>query len=159
MRLDNTSRSIPRLEIRPAQPGDAPAIGVLLREAGLPDNDFGAHLAHFLVARDDRGVVVAAAGAEVLARHALLRSVVVAEARRGAGIGDELLRRMDEAADGWGVERWWLLTTTAEKFFGARGFVEVSRAEAPASIQQTYQFTGGCCRSAVCMTRALKSVA
>ncbi len=139
--------------IGPAQPGDVPAIAALLRAAEMPHEDFAAHLAQFLVARDEHGGVIGAVGAEVHAPDALLRSLVVAPAARGTGLGAELVRRIEIAAGGWRVERWWLLTTTAEKFFGARGFVGAPRASAPAAIRATGQFNGGCCCSAVCLSR------
>jgi RNA polymerase sigma factor (SigZ family) len=139
--------------IEPAHVSDASAIAALLREAELPYDDSAPHLAHFLVARDDRGAVVGAVGAEVVAPDALLRSLVVAPAQRGAGLGDELVRRLDAAAAVWGVQRWWLLTTTAEKFFTARGFVVAARGSAPEAIRRTGQFSGGCGSAAVCLTR------
>ena len=146
----------PAITIAPAAAGDAVAIAALLREAGLPHEDCAAHLAHFLVSRGDRGVIVGVVGAEVHAPEALLRSLVVAPAYRGTGLGGELVQKLEMAAAGWGVERWWLLTTSAEKFFAGRGFVVVPRTVAPPAIQRTSQFSGRCCGSAVCMTRPHK---
>lgn len=146
-------RPAPAAPIGPAQPGDVPAIAALLRAAELPQEGFVAHLTHFLVARDEHGGVIGAVGAEVHAPDALLRSLVVAPAARGAGLGAELVGRIEIAAGGWGVERWWLLTTTAEKFFAARGFVVSPRAGAPAAIRATGQFSSGCGCSAVCLSR------
>ena len=139
--------------IEPAQPADLPAIGELLRAAELPHEDFAAHLANFCVARDETGRVIGAVGAEVHAPDALLRSLVVAPAHRGSGLGRSLIERLEVAAAAWGVERWWLLTTTAEAFFTTLGFRVVSRSAAPAAMQRTGQFSGGCCASAVCLTR------
>jgi len=146
-------RAGPTTTIGPAQPGDGPTIAALLSAAELPHDDFAAHLAHFLVARDERGGVIGAVGAEVHAPDALLRSLVVAPAARGAGLGAELVRQIEIAAEAWGVTRWWLLTTTAEKFFAARDFVVSPRAGAPAAIRATGQFNGGCRCSAVCLSR------
>lgn len=142
------------IAIVPAQRGDEPAVAALLREAGLPHEDFAPHLDYFLVARDEGGVVVGAVGAEVHAPEALLRSLVVAPAFRGRGLGAALVAGLEVAAKDWKVERWWLLTTSAVEFFQARGFAISSRANAPDSIQRTGQFSGGCCGAAVCMTRA-----
>ena len=143
----------PSVLIEPARDADAPAIAALLRGADLPADDFPPHLPHFLVARDAQGAVVGAVGAEVYAPEALLRSLVVSPAQRGAGLGDALVRRLESAAAAWGVERWWLLTTTAAEFFAARGFVQTERDRAPAAIRQTGQFNGGCGCSAVCLRR------
>jgi amino-acid N-acetyltransferase len=145
-----------RTTLTPAEPADEAAIAALLREAELPHADFAAHLARFIVARDETGAVVGAGGAEVYGREALLRSVVVSPAYRGWGIGDRLLRGLESAAADWGVERWWLLTTSADRYFATRGFIVSSRDDAPRVIQQTGQFSGGCCRTAVCMTRPVK---
>ena len=71
-----------------------PAIAALLREAELPHEDFAGHLAHFLVVRQ-AGEVVGAVGFELHGRDALLRSLVVAPALRGAGLGGRLVRRLD----------------------------------------------------------------
>lgn len=146
------------IEIAPATPADVPAIAALLREAGLPHDDFAPHIANFLVARGSTGsppgaAVVGAVGAEVGGAEALLRSLVVAPNQRGAGLGGRLIDELERAAGAWGVRRWWLLTTTAEEFFAARGFRVTARGEAPGAMQRTGQFSGGCGRSAVCMTR------
>jgi len=143
----------PGIEITAARLEDGPAIAALLREAGLPHEDIGPHLGHFLVVRVGSGAVVGAIGAEVHAPDALLRSLVVAPGQRGAGLGGELLRRMEAEAAAWGVKRWWLLTTAAEAFFDARGFVVSVRGAAPVAIRGTRQFAGGCSTRAVCLTR------
>lgn len=142
--------------IEAAGAADEPGIAALLREAGLPHGDFAAHVAYFLVARDESGAVVGAVGAEVAAgggEEALLRSLVVAPRLRGAGLGGRLVAELERRAAAWGVRRWWLLTTTAEVFFTARGFGRVERCAAPAAIRTTGQFSGGCSSAAVCMTR------
>ena len=132
------------ITIQPARAADAAAIAALLREAELPGDDLAAHLRHFVVARDEAGNVIGAVGAEVHAPDALLRSFVVASAHRGGGVGARLLAALEAAAEGWGVQRWWLLTTTAEAYFKARGFDVVRRSSAPMAIRQTGQFNGGC---------------
>ncbi|MSU22687.1 MAG: GNAT family N-acetyltransferase [Opitutus sp.] len=141
------------LTIEAATPADVPAIATLLREAGLPHEDFSPHVANFLVARDAPGAVVGAVGAERGGDEALLRSLVVVPDRRGAGLGGRLVDELERRAASWGVRRWWLLTTTAEKFFAARGFRVAARSAAPEVMRATGQFSGGCSRSAVCMMR------
>jgi amino-acid N-acetyltransferase len=147
----------PKIEFAAARLEEGPAIAALLREAGLPHGDIGQHLGHFLVAREAGGAVVGAIGAEVHAPDALLRSLVVAPSQRGKGLGGELVRRLEEEAAAWGVQRWWLLTTTAGAFFGARGFVVSDRADVPAAIRGTRQFSGGCSAGAACLTRERRS--
>lgn len=143
--------------IEPARAADVPAIERLLSAAELPHGDVGRYSANFLVARDGSGSVIGAVGAEVHPPAALLRSLVVAPGARGRGIAEQLLRAIDAAGRQWGVEEWWLLTTTAAGYFEARGFERAARTAAPLSIQGTEQFTGGCPCSAVCLTRARRA--
>lgn len=143
--------------ITPAAGTDLPAMAAMLRGAGLPDEDFARHLPHFLVARSADGAVVGAIGAEVYGGDALLRSFVVTEEQRGRGVGERLLTELERAAVAWGVERWWLLTTTAESYFTARGFRPVPRASAPASIAATGEFRGLCPSIAACLVRESRS--
>jgi len=139
--------------ITPASPADGPAIVALLRAADLPHEDIAPHFGHFLVVRKG-GAVVGAIGLEVYAPDGLLRSLVVAPAHRGQGLGDALVRRLEQAAAEWGVERFWLLTTTAEAFFARREFQVTPRADAPAEIAATHEFKSLCPSTAICMARA-----
>jgi amino-acid N-acetyltransferase len=143
--------------IEPARPSDVPAMAALLHAAGLPHADFADHVAHFLVLRDVNGSVAGAIGAEVSGPDALLRSLLVAPTHRGRGWGEALLRNLEVAAASWGVEQWWLLTTTAENFFARHGFAVVARETAPEGIRRTNQFQGGCARSATCLSRVRKA--
>ena len=149
----------PNHAISPATRADVPAIAALLRADGLPHEDFAGHLAHFLVARDAGGAVVGAIGAEVRGSDALLRSLVVKSSARGAGLGSRLVAELERQAENWGVARWWLLTTTAEEFFLARGFRAAARTEAPAAIAATEEFRNLCPSVAVCLTRERKGAA
>jgi N-acetylglutamate synthase-like GNAT family acetyltransferase len=138
--------------IEAATPADVRAIAMLLREAELPSEDFAGHLDWFLVARSS-GELVGAIGAEVSGGDALLRSLVVAPAARGAGVGGALVRRLEAAAGEWGVRRWWLLTTTAEAFFRKRGFEVTPRSAAPPAIAATKEFAELCPSVATCLSR------
>jgi amino-acid N-acetyltransferase len=142
------------IAISAAAPDDVTAIAALLREAELPHEDFAGHLAHFLVARR-AGAVVGAVGFERHGRNALLRSLVVAPALRGNGLGDQLVQRLAAVARRKGVERFYLLTATAAAFFAGRGFQEIARRAVPAAIAATQEFNSLCPVSAVCMTRAV----
>jgi amino-acid N-acetyltransferase len=144
--------------ISAATPADAAAIAALLRAADLPHADFAAHLADFLVARRG-GAVIGAVGLERHGGHALLRSLVVAPAQRGAGLGGRLVDRLEGRARYLGVRRFYLLTTTAEAFFARRGFRRIARSRVPAAITATCEFRSLCPVSAVCMARAVTPAA
>jgi N-acetylglutamate synthase and related acetyltransferases len=144
--------------IERAGPGDVAEIAARLTAAGLPHEDFARHLGSFLVARPrtERGVV-GVIGAEVYGEDALLRSLVVAPNWRRRGVGDALLRELELQAEEWGVRRWWLLTTTAVKFFAQRGFRVTPRIEAPHGVAATEEFRELCPSEAVCMSRPRRS--
>jgi amino-acid N-acetyltransferase len=141
--------------IEPAQPADVTAVGTLLRLAGLPREDFAAHLTHFLVARE-AGAVVGAVGLERYGPDALLRSLVVAPARRSCGLGNRLVQSLTDFADRVGVKDFYLLTTTAGVFFAARGFRACRREDVPAAIAATEEFRTLCPASAVCLARPVR---
>jgi amino-acid N-acetyltransferase len=99
--------------------------------------------------------VVGCVGAEVYGGDALLRSLAVAEAFRGRGLGDALEARMIEALKGRGVRRVALLTMTAERFFARRGFKRVARDELPAALQESEELKGACCAGGAAMIMRL----
>lgn len=144
--------AIDAVTIEPARPADEAGIRQLLRRAGLPHEDFAAHLAHFLVARSGRELV-GAVGFERHGGDALLRSLVVAPDWQGDGLGGALVKRLAAEAQRAGVEQFYLLTTTAEKFFARRWFRRLPRDQVPAAVAATPEFQSLCPASAVCLTR------
>jgi arsenite methyltransferase len=143
--------------IESARAEDLPAIEALVTEAGLPA-DVAPHLWGFLVARH-QGAIVGCAGMEVQGSDALFRSLAVAPAYRGAGVGRHLSEALVGRARARGVERAYLLTTTIAALAESWGFRRLDRDKVPAAIQETTQFRGACCASAVAMCRDLRSQA
>jgi N-acetylglutamate synthase-like GNAT family acetyltransferase len=129
-------------------------VSALLSASGLPHGDVAPHLPAFLLAWQER-TLVGTVGLELCGRDALLRSLCVRPELRGRGIASELCRRSTAFARDAGVERLYLLTTTAERFFAARGFTPVQRDGAPDAIRATVEFRSACPASAVCMAREL----
>ena len=137
--------------IRSASPRDLPAVKFLLTASNLPldglEEQFGEAYA-VAVAGDE---VVGAEGIEVYERSGLLRSAVVHPDWRGRGVGDALTRDRLEWARRAGLERVYLLTTTAESYFPRFGFTRVDRAEAPSEIRESREFASACPASAAFM--------
>ena len=95
------------------------------------------------------------AGLESYESVGLLRSVVVPARHRGQGYGTALVDAVSAHASDTGIERLYLLTTSAEAFFAARGFEEVPRDAVPDPVRTTTQFAELCPESAACLRATL----
>lgn len=140
------------VKIRSARPADFAAICELLRSQALPHEDLSKHLRTALVA-ERAGDILGSAALEIYGEYALLRSLAVAPALHGQGLGSLLTTRILRLARRQNVAYVFLLTTTASKFFPRFGFTPFPRAEAPASIRQTSEFQRLCPATAVCLVR------
>ncbi len=140
------------ITLRRAQSTDLPAIKLLLRGEALPLGGVEAALDGLVVA-DRSGEVVGVGGLERRGDVALLRSLAVARAGRGAGLGQRLVARLlDQAREG-GVTSLWLLTEGAEGFFEHFGFRPVSRDQVPEAIRTSHEFSEACPATATVMVR------
>lgn len=145
------------VHIERASDADTPAILQLLRQVGLPVDGLGEHVHTAFVARDGAAIVGCAA-LEVYADGGLLRSVAVSPAARGHGLGQRLTEAALTLAQSLGTPAVYLLTTTAESYFPRFGFVAMTRAHVPASVQQSIEFRSACPASAVVMGRTLRQL-
>jgi amino-acid N-acetyltransferase len=143
--------------LRPARTADLPAIERLLTQSGLPLAGVTVALDGFLVA-ESGGELVGVAGLETRRETALLRSVAVAPEWRSRGVGRALVTRLIEGAAGRGLRSLYLLTTTAERYFPAFGFVPILREQVPPEMQATEEFASACPATAVVMALGLPAV-
>lgn len=142
--------------VTPFEPGDEPALRQLLAAAALPAEDINAGiLTNFVIARAG-DVVLGAAGIERYKNVALLRSVVVDAGHRGTGLGSRLVKEIEARAKASGIDHLYLLTTTAEKFFSARGYQAMPREQAPPAIRTTTEFSELCPASSAFMGKSLR---
>src|SRR5918999_1681759 len=137
--------------VRSAAPRDLAAVQRLLDAAHLPldglDEQFGEGYAVAEAGKE----IVGAEGIEVYARSGLLRSAVVHPDWRGRGVGDALTRDRLDWARRAGLDRVFLLTTTAESYFPRFGFARVERSEAPTEIRESREFASACPATATLM--------
>jgi amino-acid N-acetyltransferase len=138
------------IEIGTARRDDLDAIHALLEANQLPLDGLDAHLANAFVARDG-GRIVGAAALEIYDEGGLLRSVVVAEPARGAGIARGLVDAVLTLARTRGLPAVYLLTTTAPDYFAKLGFATVTRQDVPSGVQRSVEFTSACPASATVM--------
>jgi N-acetylglutamate synthase-like GNAT family acetyltransferase len=142
--------SAPGVLIEPARREDFDAIAALLAANSLPLEGLADHLDAALVARQD-GRIVGAAALEVYKDGGLLRSVVVARALQGSGLGRRLVEAVLAHARERRLPAVYLLTTTAALYFPKLGFEAITRAEVPAGVQQSVEFRSACPASATVM--------
>jgi amino-acid N-acetyltransferase len=130
------------------------AIIELLASEKLPVDDLPNTLENFVVAFDaDR--LAGVAGLEIYAGYGLLRSVAVDKAFRGKGIANALLKQIEALAKAKQLEAVYLLTETAGDYFSRKGYQTISRAEVPAEVQQSTEFSHVCPVSAIVMKKNL----
>lgn len=127
----------------------------MLRSAGLPVADLEAGRKVRFIGLREEGLL-AVGGIEVFDDSALLRSLVTRRGRRGEGVGTRLLATIETEAARCGVRMLYLLTDTAEAFFGARGYAKVPRERAPVTIAATPQFASLCPASSAFMCKPLR---
>lgn len=157
--LPNAARLPQRLAtnfpIRPARAEELDALVRLLQAAALPLDGVaeGFPQRYSVACIDER--VVAAAGLETYGDRGLLRSVVVHDSVRGQGVGRALIEERLECARRLGLQRVFLLTTSAEAYFRGLGFTPADRHDAPAGMQASAEFAGACPASALCLAYRL----
>lgn len=134
-------------------PTNLEGVRALLRTAGLPAGDLEDETPAWAVERD--GETVGCVALEVYEANGFLRSLAVAPSARGDGLGSRLVEVVEDAARDLGLEAVYLLTTTAERFFEARGYRRIDRAEAPESIRRSSEFVFSCSASARCLGKPL----
>lgn len=131
------------------------AASALLQAADLPIEDLTARHCEDFFFTGPAGAPSGLVGLELFGEVALLRSLVVDEARRGTGAGSALLEHAERHARRKGIARIYLLTTTAEEFFARRGYSRVPRETAPDAIRATREFAGICPASSAFMFKEL----
>jgi amino-acid N-acetyltransferase len=142
--------------IEAARLDDLEAVLGLLRAARLPTAGVAdAFPLGYVVVRSGRALV-ATAGLEPHGRVGLLRSVVVVEAQRGAGLGRMMVEDRLRAARERHLEGVYLLTTTAPEYFRRLGFKDTARDAAPDTLRASSEFATICPASASCLVKTFR---
>ena len=137
--------------VRPADAADLDPVKALLDAAHLPLDGLEEQFGDGYAVAEAAGEIVGAEGIEVYDRSGLLRSAVVHPDWRGRGVGDLLTRDRLAWAGRAGLDRVYLLTTTAESYFPRFGFTRVDRSEAPPEIRESREFASACPATAALM--------
>ncbi len=142
------------LRTTPLDPANLGKLRDALAVAGLPVADLAEPARVFFRFDDDTGLV-GFGGLEGEGADRLLRSLLVAVDRRGAGLGRVVLIALENYARELGVARLHLLTTTAAPFFATNGYAAADRARVPAPIAASREFAALCPASAAYLVKAL----
>ena len=140
--------------IAAARLSDYDTVAALLEREHLPLDGLREHFDTAIVARGAHRIIGCSA-LEVYEGGALLRSVAVDAEYRKSGAGSDLTRAAIELATRRLVPAIYLLTTTAERFFRKFDFEIVDRADVPASLLASAEFTHACPSTAIVMRRFL----
>lgn len=103
------------------------------------------------------GELLGVIGIEMRDDAGLLRSLAIADAHRGNGLGRKLVAYAEEWAVCSGLRSLYLLTNTADDFFKRLGYVALARSDAPKAITETPQFAGLCPASSTFMAKVLSA--
>jgi amino-acid N-acetyltransferase len=127
----------------------------LLESVSLPTSDLVAADMNDFLHAGSADMPIGIVGVQRFGADALLRSLVVNQEHRSRGLGCALVSRAEQHARECGVTTIYLLTTTAEAFFLARGYRVTSRENAPAAIRATPEFAGICPTSSAFLSKRL----
>ena len=142
------------ISIQKAGSKDFDKICQLLSEEKLPTEDLNPLLEHFFIAVEENEIA-GVIGMDNYGNAGLLRSAIVTKAHRNNGIATALVNQLFDYARQQHVSTLYLISNTAEKYFGKRGFRKIARNEVPEAVLQSKEFNGLCPASAVIMTRKL----
>lgn len=125
----------------------------ILQANDLPVSDLDADKKLFMLKQND--AIIGTAGLEMFEDCALLRSICIVKKEQGKGFGKKITHELEEIAKQNGINRLFLLTTTAKNFFFKEGYEIIQRTDVPASIKASSEFESVCPSSAVVMQKRL----
>jgi len=126
----------------------------LLTSFGLPTDDLdSADISIFGIHVDNQ--LVGCIGLELFDKLGLLRSLAVDINHQSKGVGEELVKFLEELASGEGLRELFLLTETAEKFFNKLNYILVDRSLTPELLKSSAEFSHLFPDSAVLMMKKL----
>jgi amino-acid N-acetyltransferase len=127
----------------------------LLEDNNLPTTDIHHdNIQFFNGLIDDK--IMSVIGLEKYNNVGLLRSLAVTDLFKNQQVGSRLISHIVDLCSSEDIDKIYLLTTTAEKYFGKFGFTKIERIEAPEILKQTREFKDICPLSAVLMYNNLK---
>ncbi len=145
------------MDIQIQSVSDLGEIKTLLQTCNLPvdDLDPARPLLPIFFGIYDSKVLTAVIGLEIYGSVGLLRSLAVMPKLRRHGLGRALAGFAEVYAANRGVDRLYLLTTSAADFFSTLGYAQLNRDSAPPAIRNTAQYSTLCPASSAFMCKLL----
>ena len=141
------------MNIVPASQNSFTAAIDLLKKNNLPTEDINSGTQLFVLEENDG--VIGTVAVEYDLNVALVRSLSVAEEKRKSGIGEILMRFIENYVHKQGVHSVYLLTTTAENFFLKKGYKTIDRNKVPDFIKNTKEYSVLCSSASTLMKKEL----
>ncbi len=130
-----------RARVRVATPGDTASVRTCLQACDLTLAGVGTAELYLSVLENRSGQTVGVTGYELASGQALIRSVAVAPALRGHGLGVMLAEVAFEQAAAAGAEQLWLVSRRGGAFWQRLGFRLTPTDELVAALPHTWQVT------------------
>lgn len=141
--------------IAEAKPEELLKVREILKSCRLPSQDLTKdHMQHFFFAKSDTESI-GTIGLEIYNGYGLLRSLAIRSDHRGSGLGKLLVQKIESYASNWGIDKIYLLTTTANEFFQNLEYIEIPRSKVPDLVLQSKEFAQICPSSAVTMMKEI----
>lgn len=130
------------------------SIKTLLHSVGLPGSDLESAPIHFF-GKKENNELIATGALEIYGSNAILRSVAIHPDFQKSGYGKQIVRFLEKKAVDLGIQKLFLLTTTAETYFKKLDYQPVKRELCPYKIKSSVQFKNICPSTATCLFKNL----
>jgi len=140
--------------LRHPKPEEVEKVKEFLTSIHLPTEKIEDQFDNFLILFDSDSSIIGCVGLEIYQNFGLVRSLAVTETYQNKSLGSFLLAKLEQEAKTKNLDELYLLTETAEKFFKNRGYTVVERQFVPIEIQNSYEYSSSCKKSAIVMKKA-----
>jgi len=127
----------------------------LLAESGLPTDDLSEQDLSLFLVEGTGDSVEAVGGLERRGDVALIRSIATSGKLRGQGVARAVVEELEKLAARSGIRELYLLTESAEGYFGPLGYTKLDRANVPRTVRESRQFSSLCPDSATVMSKRI----
>ncbi len=144
---------MPKKDIIKIDSNEILKVAELLQSFNLPTLDIEIAPIHFYEIKEG-SELIGVGGIEIYGQNAILRSLAIHKAYHNKGYGKLVTSFLEQTAQKNGIEKLFLLTTTAEIFFKKNGYKLIARDKCPPEILSSGEFSRLCPGSAILWSKA-----